>query len=119
IVPRASEAVSGRTLLAPGTRLGYAELAIAAQVGATELRCAAKPRVAILSTGDEVVPIDAQPGPFQIRNSNSVSLAAQARLAGGEPVLLGNAPDKIEELAAKIERGLKEDILVLSGGVSM
>jgi len=119
IVPRASEAVSGRTLLAPGTRLGYAELAIAAQVGATELRCAAKPRVAILSTGDEVVPIDAQPGPFQIRNSNSVSLAAQARLAGGEPVLLGNAPDKIEELGAKIERGLKEDILVLSGGVSM
>jgi molybdopterin molybdotransferase len=75
--------------------------------------------VAILSTGDEVVPVDAQPGPFQIRNSNSVSLAAQVRLAGGEPVLLGNACDNVEDLGAKIERGLKEDILVLSGGVSM
>jgi molybdopterin molybdotransferase len=119
IVPRGTESIAGRTVLAPGTRMGYAELAIAAQVGAIELRCAAKPRVAILSTGDEVVAIDTQPGPFQIRNSNSVSLAAQVRLAGGEPVLLGNAPDTIEDLGAKIERGLQEDILVLSGGVSM
>jgi molybdopterin molybdotransferase len=119
IVPHGSEAASGQNVLAPGTRLGYAELAIAAQVGAAELRCFAKPRVAILSTGDEVVPIDAHPGTFQIRNSNSVSLAAQVRLSGGEPVPLGNAPDKIEELGAKIERGLQEDILVLSGGVSM
>ena len=103
----------------PGTRLGFAELALAAQVGATELHCAAKPRVAILSTGDEIVPVDAQPGPFQIRNSNSVSLATQVRIAGGEPVLLGNAPDQVGELRIQMERGLKEDILVLSGGVSM
>jgi len=63
--------------------------------------------------------VDATPDPFQIRNSNSVSLSAQVRLAGGEPVLLGNAPDRLEELRAKIERGLTEDMLVLSGGVSM
>jgi molybdopterin molybdotransferase len=119
IVPRGSEAKSGAALLAPGTRLGYAELAVAAQVGEAELRCVTKPRVAILSTGDEVVAVDALPGPFQIRNSNSVSLAAQVRLAGGEPVHLGNAPDLADELRAKIERGLKEDVLVLSGGVSM
>ena len=50
-----------------------------------------KPRVAILSTGDEVVPFSATPGAFQIRNSKAVSLAAQVRLAGGEPVMLGNA----------------------------
>ncbi len=119
IVPRASEAKSGQTILTPGARLGYTELALAAQVGQTELRCAAKPRVAILSTGDEVVLVDELPGPFQIRNSNSVSLAAQVRLAGGEPVSLGNAADRVEDLRAKIERGLKEDVLVLSGGVSM
>jgi len=100
-------------------RLGYAELALGAQVGATQLRCAAKPRVAILSTGDEVVAIDQSPGAFQIRNSNSVSLAAQVRLAGGEPVLLGNAADNVEDLRAKIQRGVEEDVLVLSGGVSM
>ena len=118
-VPRGSEARAGQTLLAPGTRLGYAELALAAQVGAAELECAAKPRVAILSTGDEVVPVDAQPGRFQIRNSNSVSLAAQVRLAGGRPVLLGNAMDREDDLVPKITRGLREDLLVLSGGVSM
>jgi molybdopterin molybdotransferase len=119
IVPRGSEAKRGQTLLSPGMRLGYAELALAAQVGATQLRCAAKPRVAILSTGDEVVAIDHQPGAFQIRNSNSVSLAAQIRLAGGEPVLLGNAADRVDDLRDKISRGLQEDVLVLSGGVSM
>ncbi len=119
IVPRASEAKSGQTILSAGMRLGYAELALTAQVGATQLRCAAKPRVAILSTGDEVVAIDQSPGAFQIRNSNSVSLAAQVRLAGGEPVLLGNAADNVEDLRAKIQRGLQEDVLVLSGGVSM
>jgi molybdopterin molybdotransferase len=119
IVPRGSEAPSGQVILSPGTRLGYAEVALAAQVGQTELLCAAKPRVAILSTGDEVVLVDQKPGPFQIRNSNSVSLAAQTKIAGGEPVLLGNAPDRLDLLRAKIERGLKEDVLVMSGGVSM
>jgi molybdopterin molybdotransferase len=119
IVPRGSEAAAGQTILTPGIRLGYSELALAAQVGAVELQCAKKPRVAILSTGDEVVPVDQSPGPFEIRNSNSVSLAAQVRLAGAEPVLLGNAADQVEDLRAKIERGLKEDVLVLSGGVSM
>ena len=119
IVPRGSEGKQGETILSPGTRLGYAELALAAQVGATQLRCAAKPRIAILSTGDEVVAIDQQPGAFQIRNSNSVSLAAQVRIAGGEPILLGNAADRIDDLRDKISRGLREDVVVLSGGVSM
>src|SRR5216684_8501053 len=119
IVPRGSEAATAQTILTRGMRLGFAELALAAQVGAVQLQCAQRPRVAILSTGDEVVLIDETPGPFQIRNSNSVSLAAQVRIAGGEPVVLGNAADRIEDLGEKIERGLKEDALVLSGGVSM
>ena len=119
IVRKGSEARSGDIALKPGLRLGFAELAMAAQVGAAELLCTRRPRVAILSTGDEVVSITEQPGPFHIRNSNSVSLAAQVRLAGGEPVLLGNALDRVDDLGAKIELGLKEDILVLSGGVSM
>jgi molybdopterin molybdotransferase len=119
IVHLGSEAEKGQVLLSSGTRLGYAELGLAAQIGATQLRCAKKPRVAILSTGDEIVPVEAAPGPFQIRNSNSVSLAAQVRDAGGEPVILGNASDRIESLGDKIQQGLQEDILVLSGGVSM
>jgi molybdopterin molybdotransferase len=119
VVRRGTEALMSQTILTPGMRLGFAELALAAQVGATQLQCAKRPRVAILSTGDEVVPVDQQPGEFQIRNSNSVSLAAQVRIAGGEPVVLGNAADRVEDLGEKIERGLKEDALVLSGGVSM
>jgi molybdopterin molybdotransferase len=119
IVPAGSEGAKDQLLLQSGTRLGYAELSLAAQIGATQLRCAKKPRVAILSTGDEIVAIDAYPGPFQIRNSNSVSLAAQVREAGGDPVILGNASDRIESLGDKVQQGLQEDVLVLSGGVSM
>ena len=119
IVPHGSEARAGQSILTAGMRLGYAELALAAQVGAVELQCVQKPRVAILSTGDEVVPVESVPGRFQIRNSNSVSLATQVRLAGGKPVLLGNAMDREDDLSAKIKRGLQEDLLVLSGGVSM
>jgi molybdopterin molybdotransferase len=119
IVRKGSEAHAGDVALQPGTRLGFAELAVAAQVGASRVRCQKKPRVAILSTGDEVVAISETPGPFHIRNSNTVSLTAQVRLAGGEPVPLANARDRVEELSAKVELGLREDILVLSGGVSM
>jgi len=119
IVRAGTETAIDQSLLQAGMRLGYAESGLAAQIGATQLRCAKKPRVAILSTGDEIVPIDVTPGPFQIRNSNSVSLAAQVRDAGGEPVILGNASDRIESLGNKIQQGLQEDLLVLSGGVSM
>src|SRR5271155_2776014 len=119
IVPAATEARSAETLVARGTRLGYAELALVAQVGAVRLPVARRPRVAILSTGDEIVDVNKTPGPFEIRNSNSVSLAAQVALAGGEPVVLSNAPDELGELRAQIQRGLDSDILVLSGGVSV
>ncbi|MGH9683935.1 MAG: molybdopterin molybdotransferase MoeA [Candidatus Acidiferrales bacterium] len=119
IIRKGTEMRLGSLALSKGMRLGYAELAIAAQVGCTRLAVNRKPRVAILSTGDEVVGVEATPGPFQIRNSNSVSLAAQVALAGGEPVMLGNAPDDIGQLRAQIERGLAHDILVLSGGVSV
>jgi molybdopterin molybdotransferase len=119
IVWSGSEGKAGAVLLTPGARLGYAELALAAQVGHHRVKVSARPRVAILSTGDEVVPVEKQPGAFQIRNSNSVSLAAQTALAGGEPVPLGNAPDREPELRALIEQGLEADVLVLSGGVSM
>src|SRR5208282_166956 len=119
IVPAAAEARSAETLVARGTRLGYAELALVAQVGAVRLPVARRPRVAILATGEEIVEVNKTPGPCEIRNSNSVSLAAQVALAGGEPVVLSNAPDELGELRAQIQRGLDSDILVLSGGVSV
>ena len=119
VVRRGSEQAAGQRVLSAGTRIGFAEIAAAAQVGAASPVVTHKPRIAILSTGDEVVDFASTPGPFQIRNSNSVSLAAQVQIAGGEPVVLGNAADRVEDLGEKIERGLKEDALVLTGGVSM
>src|SRR5579862_259444 len=83
----------GEVVVKRGTKLGYAELAMVAQVGKAKVAVSQRPRVAVLSTGDEVVAVTQAPGPYQIRNSNSVSLGAQVTLAGGEPVLLGNAPD--------------------------
>lgn len=118
-VPRGSESHAGRELLAAGLRLGYAEMALAAQVGHDPVRVARRPHVAILSTGDEVVDVRAIPGPLEIRNGNSIALEALVRLAGGVPNSLGNAPDEKGEIRRRIERGLDDDALVLSGGVSM
>jgi molybdopterin molybdotransferase len=109
----------GESVIARGKRLSYAELAIAAQVGRSKLVVAKKPRVAILSTGDELVTVEQTPTKYQIRNSNNVSLAAQVALAGGEPVMLGTAPDSLEELRARIQQALEADIVVVTGGVSV
>jgi len=118
IVPRGREAAAGQVLVPRGARIGFAEIAVAAQVGEIEIKVYRKPRVAILSTGDEVVPAQTKPGDFQIRNSNAYSLAAQVTLHGGEPVVLANAKDTEQDLHEKITQGLKQDMLILSGGVS-
>jgi molybdopterin molybdotransferase len=118
-VVEGQETRAGESVLKRGTRLGYAELAMAAQVGRSDAVVAKKPRVAILSTGDEVIAVNRAPRPFQIRNSNSISLAAQVSLAGGEPVMLGNAPDDAGDLRARIERALEADVVILTGGVSV
>jgi len=114
-----AEARVGEVMLGRGTRISYAELAVAAEVGRARVMVSQRPRISILSTGDEVVPVEETPGPYQIRNSNSVSLAAQVNLAGGEVVMSGSAPDEVAELRARIEKSLNSDMLVLSGGVSV
>jgi len=119
IVPRGSEALMGALLVAAHARVGYAEMGLAAQAGTTRLEVFVNPRLAILSTGDEVVDARAKPGPLQVRNSNGISIEVLARTAGAEPIQLGNAPDEKDALRRGIERGLEADILVLSGGVSM
>ena len=119
IVATGAEAKRGDKLLMPGVRIGYAETAIAASVGRSRLLVHAKPRVAVLSTGDEVVDIDIPPGPNQIRNSNSYSLAAQIQAAGGEPVILPIAPDEPARLRELLREGLDADLLLITGGVSM
>jgi len=119
IVPTGAEARRGDSLLAPGTRIDEAVIAVAASVGKARIQAYVRPKVAILSTGDELVGIGDIPGPNQIRNSNSHSLAAQVRKAGGEPAILPIAPDEKTRLRSLIEEGLQSDLLLLSGGVSV
>ena len=119
IVPRGAEAREGAVLLERGIRLSEAAIALAASVGKSRLQVYKRPRVAVLTTGDEIVEVEAAPGPTQIRNSNSYSLAAQIRRAGGESVLLPIAPDELHGLRRLIEEGLSADLLLLTGGVSM
>ena len=118
-VAEGAESRVGEVVVTRGTRLGFAELAMAAEVGRIRVAVSRRPRVAILSTGDEVVEVEQAPGPHQIRNSNSIALSAQVTLAGGDPAVLKNAPDDISELRARIQQGLQADMLVLSGGVSV
>ncbi|MEZ5362207.1 MAG: molybdopterin molybdotransferase MoeA [Bryobacterales bacterium] len=119
IVPQGSEAGRGDVVMVKGTRLDSPQIALLASVGCVEVPVWRRPQVAILSTGDEVLPIDATPESFQIRNSNAASLAAQVRRRGGERALLPIAPDRLPETRDLIRRGLQADMLLLSGGVSM
>jgi len=119
IVARGTEARAGQPLLPKGRRLGYAEMALAGQVGSHQVIVFERPRAAILSTGDEVVDVSSAPGPLQVRNGNSVALEALAGLTGAESESLGNAPDEKKELRRRIERGLEANLLIISGGVSM
>jgi molybdopterin molybdotransferase len=119
IVPAGAEARTGATLIEPGTRIGPQHIALAAACGYESLSVFAKPRVAILATGDELVPLGAQPLPHQIRNSNSYSLAAQISRHGGAPLIRPTVADSLEASQAAIHAALDCDLLLLSGGVSM
>ncbi|OLE12521.1 MAG: hypothetical protein AUG89_07325 [Acidobacteria bacterium 13_1_20CM_4_56_7] len=119
VVPEGAEAREGTVLISRGTRLNDAAIALAASVGKSQLQVYKRPRVAVLTTGDEIVDVNATPGPTQIRNSNSYSLAVQIAKAGGEPVLLPIAPDEPSGLRRLMEEGLKSDLLLMTGGVSM
>ncbi len=119
IVPAGAEARAGQEILSPGMRLGPAQIAMAAGAGKARISVYRRPRVAILPTGDELVEVAETPGPHQIRNSNSYSLAAQVMVWGGEPMRLPVAPDEESKLITLIQAGLSADMLLLSGGVSM
>ena len=119
IVAQAAEARGGSLLLNRGEQLDHAAIALAASVGKSRLQVFVRPRVAVLTTGDEIVDVDGRPGPTQIRNSNTYSLAAQVQNAGGEAVLLPIAPDEPHQLRQLIEQGFQSDLLIMTGGVSM
>ena len=116
--PKAGEAAAGEVVLRKGARLDYTGVAMLAAFGYARVPVYAKPTVAILATGDEIVPVAKTPQPHQIRNSNAYALAVQVIRAGGVPKLLPIARDDCDHTAEMIELGLRSDMLLLSGGVS-
>jgi molybdopterin molybdotransferase len=119
VVLRGSEARRGEELLAVGTVMGAAEIALAAACGRAELAVYRRPVVAIVATGDELVELDDVPEEQQIRNSNSYGLAAMVAEAGGRAERLAVARDLREEISERVGESRRSDLLLLSGGVSM
>ncbi len=109
----------GAPVLFAGDLLGPAELGVLASLGFPRARVYRRPRVAIISTGSELVEVDQPLGPGQIRNSNSYTLEALCRQAGALPERLGIAEDDYDTTRRMLERGLGYDVLVTSGGVSV
>jgi len=122
IVLQGAHAKSGEELLAVRTVLGPAQVALAAACGADVLPVYPRPRVAIITSGDELVPVDHEPGPGQIRNSNAPMLASLVLAVGGDPWVFPTVPDSVTAISSSIRQAslpaAQADLLVFSGGAS-
>ena len=119
VVPRGAETVAGKVVLPAGRVMGAAEISVAASCGLAKVSVFARPKVAIIATGDELVELDEPMEAWQIRNSNSYALASLVEAAGGVGLRLAIARDTLGELRAQVAEGREADLLLLSGGVSM
>lgn len=119
IRPKGEDVTEGECIIPKGTQLRSGEIGMLAILAKSFVLVSQRPRVAILSTGDELADLDESFDEHKIINSNSYGIAAAVQESGGVPVLLGIAKDDPDSLKDKIRQGLTCDILVLSGGVSM
>jgi molybdopterin molybdotransferase len=119
--PAGEDVRRGDLVLARGAHVRPQEIGMLAALGCTHVRVTRRPRIAILATGDELVPIDGPLAPGKIRDANSYSNAAQVTGCGAEPILLGIARDDVDVLTERIRSGLAEgvDLFLTSGGVSV
>jgi molybdopterin molybdotransferase len=118
IVAQGAQAREGDELLPAGTAIKAAQVALAAACGYSALEVFIRPRVAILTTGDELVPVKSSPAPGQIRNSNGPMLAAMVVAAGGEPWIFPPASDNARALDTALTQAVEADLLLITGGVS-
>jgi len=110
----------GSSVLVQGSMIRPQDLGVLAGLGLSRVTVYRKPKVAIISTGDEVVPVDKSPAPGQVRDINSYTLAAFCRRAGTEPIMMGLCNDDFEQLKRRIEDGLRDaDTVWISGGSSV
>ena len=118
IVSAGAEAREGDRIVYAGTRMGAAQIAAAAACGCATVEVFRRPRVVILTTGDELVPIPAKPGPGQIRNSNAPMLAALVEQFGGHALTMPAVADTAEALEKALYVTAAADMVIFSGGVS-
>jgi molybdopterin molybdotransferase len=118
VVAQGAQARAGDELLPAGSTLHAGQIALAATCGYAALDVFVRPRVAILATGDELVPVESSPAPGQIRNSNAPMLAALVDKVGGEPWVLPTAADNAQSLDEALAQAAAADLLLISGGVS-
>ena len=117
---RGSDSRQGALLLGAGTRLGAPECAIAASAGMARVRVSGQPRIAVISTGNELVEPGEPIAPWQVRRSNSFGVVAALRAHGLQRVIDDHLPDDAATLGARLRFHLDtHDVLILSGGVSM
>ena len=119
IAHRGSGVHAGDLVLTPGMKLTPSRIAGAAAAGAAHVDVFRRPRLALIVTGSELVPVDVQPSGGQIRNSNGLSLHAQAVESGCEVIDLGVVGDDPQRLEEHVTEGLTADLLCVTGGVSM
>jgi molybdopterin molybdotransferase len=119
IRPQGEDVKKGECIIAKGTQIRPGEAGMLAILAKSFVLVSQRPRVAILSTGDELADLDERFSEEKIINSNSYGIAAAVTEAGGIPILLGIARDNPAALKEKITHGLSADVIVLSGGVSM
>lgn len=116
---RGEDIQAGECVLPAQTLLRPAELGVLASVGKAQVLVYQRPRVAILATGDEIIDPGEPDTRGKIINSNSYTLAGQIAEAGGSPLLLGVAPDNRDIISQRLASGLRADVLITSGGVSV
>lgn len=119
IRPRGEDVRAGDRVLEPGRTLGPAEIGLLATLGHTPVLVYRRPRVAVLSTGNELADLGTVPAPGQIPNTNTYSLMAQVLEAGAEPINLGVTPDRLEAIEERIRWGMPADVFISSAGVSV
>jgi molybdopterin molybdotransferase len=115
---RGEETRRGQVVVPAGAALGPAELSLAAASGSPRVFVHRRPRVAVLTTGDELVPVGSEPPPGKLVETNSVALEQYALQAAAQPVLLGIAPDDVGQIAQRL-RDVEAEVLVTTGGASV
>ncbi len=120
VIQKGEDVSAGESLLPMGHRIRPQDIGLMAGIGKTKVRVFLRPRVGIVSSGDEIIPIDKIPGPGEIRDINRYAITSMVKETGGTPLFLGIAKDQFSSLKEKTEKGLKEaDMVIITGGSSV